>query len=199
MLNSPVFKRKKDSKAFQVLIISYIEIFRGLRLFVPDGFCWDGASIPRVLWRLYGHPLTNKYQAAAVVHDWLYKIKGEYDRGYSMTRKEVDQLFYHMLSICVLVLRELPIPRPRSLEATIDTYQHVWHRPLRHFHNKAWGSYHLWLHLWPSGHHQTEDFDGRSMVDSLYFYLLRRNMDMKRPCTPCDKNYLFLLLWGAFH
>jgi len=97
MLNSPVFKRKKDSKAFQVLIISYIEIFRGLRLFVPDGFCWDGASIPRVLWRLYGHPLTNKYQAAAVVHDWLYKIKGEYDWGYSMTRKEVDQLFYHML------------------------------------------------------------------------------------------------------
>ena len=39
---------------------------------VRRGFVFDGASIPRLLWRLCGHPLEVPRIAAALAHDWLY-------------------------------------------------------------------------------------------------------------------------------
>lgn len=37
---------------------------------VPAGTVVNGASIPRVFWRLIGAPLTGKYRDASVVHDY---------------------------------------------------------------------------------------------------------------------------------
>ena len=42
------------------------------RIFINSGFIFDGASIPRALWRLCGHPFTCPRVAAALAHDWLY-------------------------------------------------------------------------------------------------------------------------------
>jgi hypothetical protein len=42
---------------------------------VKAGFVFDGASIPRALWRLCGHPLEAPRIAAALAHDWLYAAK----------------------------------------------------------------------------------------------------------------------------
>lgn len=39
---------------------------------VKAGFAFDGASIPRALWRVAGHPLEVPRVAAALAHDWLY-------------------------------------------------------------------------------------------------------------------------------
>ena len=39
---------------------------------IKKGFEFDGASIPRALWRLCGHPLEAPRVAAALAHDWLY-------------------------------------------------------------------------------------------------------------------------------
>ena len=39
---------------------------------VRKGFIFDGASIPRALWRLCGHPMEVPRVAAALAHDWLY-------------------------------------------------------------------------------------------------------------------------------
>lgn len=52
---------------------------------VPGGFVTDGASIPRLLWTVVGHPL-GKYAQAAVLHDYLY-----YRNMY--TRKKCDNIF----------------------------------------------------------------------------------------------------------
>lgn len=41
-------------------------------LIVREGFTFDGASIPRWLWRVCGHPLEVPRVAAALAHDWLY-------------------------------------------------------------------------------------------------------------------------------
>lgn len=38
---------------------------------VPRGFRCDGASIPRILWPIVGHPLDGGPLRAAIVHDWL--------------------------------------------------------------------------------------------------------------------------------
>lgn len=44
-------------------------------IWIAQGFRFDGASIPRALWRLCGHPLEAPRLAAALVHDWLYRAQ----------------------------------------------------------------------------------------------------------------------------
>ena len=44
---------------------------------VPMGTQTDGASIPRFLWRVCGHPLEAPRVYAAVLHDWLYAYGSE--------------------------------------------------------------------------------------------------------------------------
>lgn len=64
----------------------------GEAYFVPKGFRFDGASIPRFLWRLCGHPLTQPRVYAACLHDYLYNLGGN-----SSDRKIADSLYRDML------------------------------------------------------------------------------------------------------
>lgn len=50
---------------------------------IPEGFKTDFASIPRVMWRVL--PKSGRYDAAGVVHDYLY-FTGE------VSRKEADRV-----------------------------------------------------------------------------------------------------------
>ena len=45
---------------------------RGYEFVVPAGTRTDGASIPRFLWRVCGHPLQAPRLYAALLHDWIY-------------------------------------------------------------------------------------------------------------------------------
>ncbi|MBR2839302.1 MAG: DUF1353 domain-containing protein [Kiritimatiellae bacterium] len=40
---------------------------------INAGFVFDGASVPRWLWRLCGHPMEVPRVAAALAHDFLYR------------------------------------------------------------------------------------------------------------------------------
>lgn len=59
------------------------------------GATTDGASIPRLFWRLIGPPLGDRYTAAAVIHDLLYRTGG----AGQYLRSEVDDLFHEMLLV----------------------------------------------------------------------------------------------------
>lgn len=37
---------------------------------IPKGYTFDGASIPRVFWRIVGANTDNRFIVAAMVHDW---------------------------------------------------------------------------------------------------------------------------------
>lgn len=37
---------------------------------IPQGYTFDGASIPRVMWSIVGSPFEPDYMLAACVHDW---------------------------------------------------------------------------------------------------------------------------------
>ncbi|MCU7839770.1 MAG: DUF1353 domain-containing protein [Candidatus Thiodiazotropha sp. (ex Troendleina suluensis)] len=66
---------------------------------VTPGATTDGASIPRMFWRLIGGPFSGKYIAAALIHDQLYATQGYAGQ---FTREEVDQIFHRaMLSVGV--------------------------------------------------------------------------------------------------
>ena len=66
---------------------------RKFRIVVRKGFVFDGASIPRFLWRLCGHPLEAPRIAAALAHDWLYA-------SHACDRETADAIY---LKICRMV------------------------------------------------------------------------------------------------
>ena len=63
----------------------------GRRLRVHAGFVSDGASVPRVLWRLAGHPFAASTMAPALVHDAICRSR-------LFTRAECDREFYELLN-----------------------------------------------------------------------------------------------------
>ena len=44
----------------------------GYKIVVKAGFDFDGASIPKWLWSIYGSPLNGNYVVASLIHDGLY-------------------------------------------------------------------------------------------------------------------------------
>ncbi len=62
------------------------------RITVPAGFKSDGASVPRLFWRIVFPPGDQKALRAAFVHDYLYRTHPEY-----WDKKTADELFYYML------------------------------------------------------------------------------------------------------
>jgi hypothetical protein len=58
---------------------------------VPSDFASDGASIPRLLWPIFGTPFEPRMAAASVVHDYMYSPAG------SDTRAEADRTFRELL------------------------------------------------------------------------------------------------------
>ena len=59
---------------------------------IPSGFESDGASVPRVLWRLIFPPIDPVALPAAVVHDYIYRHQPE-----GWTRSRADALFRRLL------------------------------------------------------------------------------------------------------
>ena len=57
---------------------------------VKPGFRTDGASIPRLLWRVFGSPYDPDIFPAAIAHDALY-------RGEIVPRKDADFAFLKMM------------------------------------------------------------------------------------------------------
>jgi hypothetical protein len=60
---------------------------------VPAGFEWDGASIPRFLWRIVDSPFQPDLMVPSLVHDYLYS-QGD-KSGY--IREQADKLFKKLL------------------------------------------------------------------------------------------------------
>jgi len=63
---------------------------------IPDGLVTDGASIPRFLWVIVGHPM-DEFAQAAVVHDYLYSLRGIYAEDRIYSRKRCDEIFYEAM------------------------------------------------------------------------------------------------------
>lgn len=45
------------------------------RIFIPKGYTWNGANIPRFLWRIVGSQYNPEFLPASMVHDWLCENK----------------------------------------------------------------------------------------------------------------------------
>jgi len=96
----------------------HVDNVLGYYFVVPRGTRTDGASIPRFLWRLCGHPLQAPRVYAALLHDWLYGGDGPEDASEAsawpcdLTRKEADECYRALL-------RHFGVP---AWAATIEYY-----------------------------------------------------------------------------
>lgn len=91
---------------------------RRIEVKIGVGFATDGASIPRLLWRLCGHPFEAPRVVAALAHDWLYA-------AHATDRRTADMAFR---SLC----RTVGVGRVRA---------EVEYRALRAFGWAAWRSH----------------------------------------------------------
>lgn len=85
----PQVEPMPDGGECWVLVADFHVRVDGMGFTVPAGYVTDGASIPRLLWRLCGHPMTTRRFPIAVFHDWLY------DEGAALglTRQQVDEIY----------------------------------------------------------------------------------------------------------
>lgn len=87
ILDLPKIQPSAEDGECWVLVEDFHVLVDGMMFTVPAGFKTDGASIPRFLWRLCGHPLETRRFPIAVLHDWLYEV----DQG--LTRQQVDEIY----------------------------------------------------------------------------------------------------------
>ena len=62
----------------------------GYSVTVKKGFDFDGASIPKWLWSIYGSPLNGNYVVASLIHDGLYASQ-------KVTKSVSDKIFLDVM------------------------------------------------------------------------------------------------------
>jgi hypothetical protein len=60
------------------------------KYWIPKGYFYDGASIPRIFWSVIGSPFEPDFWAGALAHDWLYFT-------HFVTRQVADEVLYQIL------------------------------------------------------------------------------------------------------
>ena len=59
---------------------------------IPKGYCFDGATIPRVFWRLIGSNTDNKFLVPALIHDVLCEHHSYIDNDKSFSTNVFNAL-----------------------------------------------------------------------------------------------------------
>jgi hypothetical protein len=91
MLPQPIITPHDGSDHIWRLVGNYQATSMGVRVEVEAGFLFDGASIPRLFWRVIGHPMMGRPLPAVVIHDALYA-------SHLTDREMADKMFLDLLA-----------------------------------------------------------------------------------------------------
>lgn len=103
---------------------------RAFTFTIPSKFIWNGADIPRFLWRLIGSRTDNAFLTASMVHDYLLNQKQDIYETIlhkSMTMKEYRRL-------TSLIFREIlkntgeNVAKANVMSWFVDVYQRIFSR-----------------------------------------------------------------------
>lgn len=61
---------------------------------IPKGYCWDGASIPRLFWRLIGAKTDPRFLVPSMIHDVLCENHNYVDNDRYFADKVFERLLY---------------------------------------------------------------------------------------------------------
>lgn len=105
-IGEPIVKVLADEENVEMQSTFGFMCSDGYNYWTYPGDQTDGASIPRIFWRLIGSPFTGKYRWAAFLHDRGYRHKGNMrtDQVFgrpakAATRKEVDDMFLEAMGV----------------------------------------------------------------------------------------------------
>ncbi len=77
----------------QFCLLETIEFFYGnMKYVIPVGFVSDGASIPRLFWRILDPRINSKTLKPSIRHDFVYRTP-----SVRITRKQADKMYYREL------------------------------------------------------------------------------------------------------
>ena len=73
-----------NKKTLKVRLVDYKK-YKTYNFEIPKGYCYDGASIPKIFWRIIGSNTDNRFLIPALVHDVLCENHGfvDNDRKFS--------------------------------------------------------------------------------------------------------------------
>jgi hypothetical protein len=77
----------------QQIAADFVAYLALIAYWIPRGYVYDGASIPRIFWFLIGSPFEPVFAAAALVHDWFYLT-------HLVPRAVADECLYQLLRAC---------------------------------------------------------------------------------------------------
>jgi hypothetical protein len=91
MLAQPIITPHDGSDRIWRLVEDYQIASLGVRVDIKAGFLFDGLSIPRVFWRVVGHPLAGRALPGGLTHDALYA-------SHLVDRDLADDIFLDVLT-----------------------------------------------------------------------------------------------------
>lgn len=68
-------KVKYPFELFNTVTVTVITDFRRFSFSISKGYTWNGADIPRFLWRLIGSRTSNEFLIASMIHDYILEFK----------------------------------------------------------------------------------------------------------------------------
>lgn len=68
-------KKKYPFELYNSINVQIITTEREFEFSIYNGYTWNGADIPRFLWRLVGSRTDNDYLIASMLHDYLLEFK----------------------------------------------------------------------------------------------------------------------------
>lgn len=93
-MSHPRIEPTKDKGWWRLLSSHTVQLLEG-QVTVPEGYVTNGATIPRILWTITGHPLSTDFIEPALVHDYLCE-RAEQERSYQ-GRVWADATFLYLL------------------------------------------------------------------------------------------------------
>lgn len=74
----------RNRRALGVTLFDHLKLQK-YGFIIPKGFSWDGATIPRMFWRLIGSKTDPAFLIPSMIHDWMcnYHESVNNDRNFS--------------------------------------------------------------------------------------------------------------------
>lgn len=91
-LEQPVIKLRPDGVYRELVKNFTMPLDDEVNVFVPQGFIFDFASVPKPLWVILP-PAHGRYIKAAFIHDWFYSSQ-------NITRYQADKYFLSVMKKC---------------------------------------------------------------------------------------------------
>lgn len=90
----PILQPHPEKGNIWILVEDYAVMTKYGLVIVPKGTETDLASVPRIFWNII--PPFGKHSGAAIIHDWLYKNRGQ-TNGLNLTRAQQDDIFRDLM------------------------------------------------------------------------------------------------------